>query len=130
MAIAPLMKRRRPSFNRSPQALIHRLRKERDVLKSSLANAVINKVSQKQKTAKSVSPISTSINSQLSANKRKRSSLNDKNIGTNVAGQFRDPNDIHNRRKIYAGIKIHVFSFTIIIIKIIFRNREAVLPEQ
>jgi hypothetical protein len=116
-AIGPLIKKEMPSFNRTPQALIHRLRNERDKLKSQIAQAVTNLITPKPEKSKPPRPVSTfsSSNSQPSSDKkRKRSSLNNKNIGASVAGQFRDVDD-RKKKKIYAGIKTNVFS---IIIKI------------
>ena len=106
-----------PSFNRSPQAIIHRLRIEKNTLKSKVAQGVTKMITPKAvRKTKNVSTSSSSNSQPPSEKKRKRNSLNNKNLGANVAGQFLDPDD-RFKKKIYAGIKTNVFSSTIITIK-------------
>ena len=115
-----------PNFNRTRQAIKHRLRKLKVEFNSKIVTNLFKLVTPKKKVAEnncsSTTPL-TKISSESSSpnnhnNKKRKRNNNNKYIGANVAAPFQDRKD--NKTKIYTGIIISYLLLLYIIIIYIF----------
>lgn len=105
VALGPMMRESMP-FGRTEQAIVHRLRKERDEEQAKRSKSAVKMESPKPAPKKRpVSTISSSSDSRpWKDNKRKRSCLSEL-LEIDVAGVFPDPKD-KNKHKAYTGIEV------------------------